>query len=78
MFERLRPHWRKSTWALIIWGGLMAYWLIGYLAPGCDESSRAAQSGCEAGETIGVFMILVVAALGFIVLSLVSLMSRRR
>lgn len=56
----------------------MAYWLIGYAAPGCDESSRAAQSGCEAGTSIGVFMILVVAALGFIIISLIGLMSRRR
>jgi hypothetical protein len=76
--KRLRPHWRKSTWALIVWSALMAYWLIGYSVQGCHESGQAAQSGCEAGTTIGVFMILVVAGLGFIVLSLIWLMSRKK
>lgn len=74
----MRPHWRKTTWALIVWSVLMGYWLISYAAQGCNEAGKAAQSGCEAGTTIGVFMILVVAALGFVVLSLVAMMSRRR
>ncbi len=24
-----RPHWRKMTWAIIVWSVVMAVWIVG-------------------------------------------------
>jgi hypothetical protein len=81
--QKIRPHWRKMTWALIGWTGLMGWWLISYVAESnCSDQvgkyQNAKQTGCEAGTSIGIFMILIVAFLGFVVLGMIWLMSRRR
>jgi Mn2+/Fe2+ NRAMP family transporter len=76
--------WRLSTWALIIWTGLMVAWLVA--AAGSDgancaaEPTRDLREACEAGEAVGtglgVAFILFIWFLGFVVLSLVWVMRR--
>jgi hypothetical protein len=74
---------RKMTWVLLAWTGLMIWWLVSYASStDCSEQTgryqKAAEQGCEAGTSIGVFMILVVAALGFLVLGMIWFMTRRK
>lgn len=84
-----RPHWRKMTWAIIIFSVLMAIWLIGGLA-GADNSSHCAQEAhpylsqenCTAardvGTGIGAALIFSLWFIGFVILSLIWFMTRPR
>jgi hypothetical protein len=77
------PHWRKATWALVIWNVLMLIWLvtgIGAVGNNCAGEAGDALTACQAGTAIGagigVTFIIVIWFIGFIVLGLVWLMSR--
>lgn len=77
------PHWRKATWALLIWNVLMLIWLvtgIGAVGNNCAGESGDALTACQAGTAIGagigVTFIIFIWFIGFIVLGLVWLMSR--
>jgi len=82
-----RPHWRKMTWALIIWSVLMAVWIIGG-ASSADNGSECAQqahryltqSDCtsarDVGTGIAVAGLMVLWFVGFIILSLIWFMTR--
>lgn len=86
--RRLFPKWRKATWALVIWCTLILVWAIaggGSAANECANeagteylSAESAQSACEVGAGIGIILILIIGFFGFIVLSLIWLMSRPR
>jgi hypothetical protein len=77
------PHWRKATWALVIWNILMLAWVvtgIGNLSHNCAGLSGEDLTLCQAGTTIGagigVTFIGMIWFVGFVVLALVWLMSR--
>ncbi len=76
--SRLRPHWRKMTWTLIIWSVILAIWMIaGAGSADCaKEATELERSACEAGTGIGVAIIFVLWLVGFFVLSAIWLMTR--
>jgi putative copper export protein len=76
--RRFPPRWRKMTWALIIWSGLMLAWVIGgTTANKCASYADAAsKSGCQAGTAIGVGLIIGLWFMGFVVLALIWFMTR--
>lgn len=79
---RFLPRWRKATWALAIWVALIAVWIItgvmGASGTSCGPSlsKDLCDSATAIGTGIGVTIVLVIGFLGFVVLSLVWLMSR--
>ena len=84
-----RPHWRKMTWAIVIFSGLMLLWLIVGITS-ADNSSHCAhetsrffsKSDCTAardvGTGIGAAIISTLWFVGFLVLSLIWFMTRPR
>jgi hypothetical protein len=83
VLERTRPHWRKMTWALILWSALMLAWIIDAgVSADCSEQvgryQNAKQSGCEAGTGIGIALLITLWFFGFVVGGLVWFMSRPR
>lgn len=63
--------YRKATWALIVWCVVIALWLVTGLS-----ATHCADQACNAGKGIGAALILFVGFCGFVVLSLIWLMSR--
>lgn len=72
------PRWRKTTWALVIWGLLMLAWVISAAASAdCNNEAKYSDStACGVGTGIAIFLILGVAFAGFLFLSLLWLMTR--
>ena len=72
--------WRKMTWVLNIWNVLFLVWIIAGISDRASEDCPPGDDLCvsasDAGTGIGVALILVLWFLGFIVLSLIWLMSR--
>jgi rubredoxin len=79
--RRLIPRWRKATWAIFLFSLLMLIWVIaaGSASADCSEEEEF-RGACKAGEAvgrgIGVTLVIILWVLGFIVLSLIWLMSR--
>jgi hypothetical protein len=83
-----RPHWRRSTWALIIWTVLILVWVIaggGSAADQCADSTGDAflsaddaQTACNVGAGIGIVIVLFIGFVGFVFLSLIWFMTRTR
>lgn len=81
-----RPHWRKMTWVLIIFTAIMFAWMIGGAIDAqdsaeCDaEPTRELRQICEdatdVGTGIGIGLIFVLWFIGFVILSLIWLMTR--
>jgi hypothetical protein len=75
-------HWRKATWALVIWDAFMVLWLATVLRGefSCDRETGAARAVCDAGASIGMSLgpslVGVVWFTGFIILGLIWLVSR--
>jgi hypothetical protein len=82
-------HWRKMTWAIVVWSGAMLAWLIGSVssssANDCTTDFGAAsgfltkQACLDAsggGIGVGVALISSLWFLGVVVLSLIWFMSR--
>jgi hypothetical protein len=82
-----RPHWRKMTWAIIVWCALIVIWAIAggsSAANDCANQSgsafltaKDAQNACDAGAGIGVAVILFIGFIGFVFLSLIWFMTGR-
>jgi len=72
------PRWRKATWALIVWSlGIFAWFIVGLSSRGCqEEEGGIKQTVCEVGTGVGIAVILLIGFMGFVVLSLIWLMSR--
>lgn len=72
------PWWRKATWALVVWSGIIAAWAIGGAAGNDCGSERTElnQSACKAGTGLGVAFILFIGFCGFVILALIWLMTR--
>lgn len=76
--SRKFPHWRKMTWALIVWTVIMVTWMIGgsvSAQKGCDPNYQGA---CNTGTAIGVGLLIGLWFLGFVVLSLIWFMTRSK
>lgn len=77
-------HWRKMTWVLIFWCGLIIAWAVGAAgSTHCSDqtgdqflSRQDAQSACEAGTGVGVALILFVGFFGFVFFSLIWFMTK--
>jgi hypothetical protein len=72
------PKWRKATWGLVIWSGLCVLWLVTGLS-NVSQISTANEyeaAGAAIGTGIGVTLIFMVWFFGFVVGSLIWLMSR--
>lgn len=73
--------WRKMTWAIVLWSGLMLAWLIGGLSAVGDlpaPGTAAEEAGAAIGTGIGVTFIFGIWFLGFIVLAIIWFMTRPR
>lgn len=80
--------WRKMTWVILVFTGLMLVLTGGIIATGIDVGRECAEyapntperSGCETGSVIGsglgVTALFCVWFLGFIILSIIWFMSR--
>jgi hypothetical protein len=80
---RFIPHWRKATWVVVIWTVLMAVWIasgISATSNNCAGKTGSDLSACQAGTAIGggiaVTFLFLVWFIGFVVFSLIWLMSR--
>lgn len=81
-------HWRKMTWVLIVWCGLILLWAIvggANSASTCANqtgsaylSAQAAKNACDAGTGIGVALILLIGFFGFVFFSIIWFMTRPR
>jgi hypothetical protein len=84
--RRWFPRWRKMTWVLLIWTGLILAWVIGASASTGDDvddcvaegflTRQECQDSIDAGTGIGVFLVLIFGFIGFMVFGLIWLMSR--
>jgi predicted small integral membrane protein len=72
------PKWRKATWGLVIWSGLCVLWLVTGLnnVSQMQTGNEYEAAGAAIGTGIGVTLIFMVWFFGFVVGSLVWLMSR--
>jgi len=72
--------WRKMTWLLLIFSGVMFAWMAAAVSQAdCEEEiSGASQAGCEAGTGIGVILLFFIWLIGFLVLSVIWFMTRRQ
>jgi len=78
--------WRKMTWALIVWTGLILVWMVEGGSSAASEcaketgdgflSASDAQAACEAGAGLGVLFIALIGFFGFVFLSLIWFMTR--
>lgn len=77
---RMRRRWRKATWALVVWSiGITIWFIVGLSSRDCqDEDGTIKATTCEIGTAVGISTIAVIGFMGFIVLSLIWLMSRPR
>ena len=82
-----RPHWRKMTWAILIWSILMAVWIISAIASAnparsCVRYAAGNVHTCEAFSTAGtgiaVVVLVILWAFVFGILSLIWLMTKPR
>jgi hypothetical protein len=76
-------HWRKATWALAIFNVLMLIWLIAGIASTGGNATNCGsldQQTCNAAANVGtgiaVTMMIIIWFIGFVVFSLIWLMSR--
>lgn len=79
------PHWRKATWAIVIWTVLMALWVVtgvGSVSNNCAGQAGDQLAACQAGTAIGggiaVTFLIMLWFIGFVVLALIWFMSRAK
>jgi hypothetical protein len=74
--------WRKMSWVLTIWNVLFAIWIIAGISDrasqNCPTGDSLCQNASDTGTGIGVALILILWFIGFVVLSLIWIMSRPR
>jgi hypothetical protein len=86
---RIIPRWRKMTWVLNVWNVVFLVWIISGIAnrpsKNCATdpdvlkgiiSKHACETASNVGTGLGVTAVIVFWFLGFIILSLIWLMSR--
>ncbi len=81
---RLRPHWRKMTWVVLIWNILMVIWIVTGIATApngsncADLTQQSCQAATDVGTGIGVILIVIIWALVDIILGIVWLVTKPR
>jgi len=78
-------HWRKMTWALIVWTVVLGAWVIAGAATATGDAKncgtltqKACNDASDAGTAIGVGLLVFLWFMGFVALSIVWLMTRPR
>lgn len=70
------------SWVLILWNVIFLVWIIGAVADRpseeCPPGDSLCQDASDVGTGLGVSIILVLWFMGFVVLSLVWFMTRRK
>jgi hypothetical protein len=73
---------RISSWLIVIWTALFAIWIIAAIASrpstDCVSGDQLCQDASDAGTGIGVGILFFLWFLGFVVLSLIWLMTRTK
>jgi hypothetical protein len=79
------PHWRKMTWAIVIWTVWSVFWVatgVGAVSNSCAGKVGTDLSTCQAataaGGGIGVTFIFFIWFIVFVVLSIIWFMTRGR
>ncbi len=81
---RIRPHWRKMSWVVLIWNVLMVVWIIvgvagSHNAQNCTASGLS-QQACNAannvGTAVGVGIIIVIWLVGDFILGILWLVTK--
>jgi hypothetical protein len=84
---RLRPHWRKMTWVLILWVALVVLFIVGINNVDDQTIQECLEDGtsrelCELGDDFaaGVWTAIGVIGgfMGFVVLGIIWLMTKPR
>jgi len=74
--------WRKMTWVLNIWNAIFLIWIIvgvnDRASKNCAPTDTLCKDASDAGTGIGVALIILLWFLGFVVLSIVWFMTRRK
>lgn len=74
--------WRKMTWVINVWNVIFLVWIITGIADRASKNCPAGDTLCknasDVGTGIGVAVIILLWFLGFVVLSIVWFMTRRR
>jgi hypothetical protein len=84
-----RPHWRKMTWAIVLWCALIVIWaVVGSTSANHQDlhqclsggflSRQDCQNAANAGTGVGVALVLFIGFIGFVFLSLIWFMTGRR
>ncbi len=79
---RIRPHWRKMTWAVLIFNIIMLIWLVFGVAAASHPSNcgtlstQTCQAATDVGAGIGAFVVIVLWALGDVILGVLWLVTR--
>ena len=78
--------WRKMTWTILVWTGLIVAWMVSAGGSTADEASKCTDStflsaaDCEtatsAGGGLAIMLIGFVGFVGFVALALVWFMTR--
>ncbi|WP_217924919.1 hypothetical protein [Miltoncostaea oceani] len=78
---RLIPR-RVSSWLIVIWSALFAIWIIAGISSrpstDCPPGDQLCVDASDTGTAIGVGLIIVLWFIGFVVLSLIWLMTRSK
>lgn len=77
------PHWRIFTWVILAFNVIMLVWVVSGAATGesCSGKTGDELSLCEAGQAgtgIGVFLVILLWALGDIILGVLWLITKPR
>lgn len=72
--------WRKMTWAILIFSGLMLAWMIsaGGASADCPPGDDACALGEDVGRGIAGTLIFGLWLVGFLILSVIWFMTRRQ
>src|SRR5262245_64200173 len=74
--------WRKMTWVIVMFSGLMLGWIIAAgvarASKDCPQGDELCINASDVGTAVGVGLIILFWFLGFVVLALVWLMTRPR
>src|SRR4051794_32098355 len=73
--------WRKMTWVLNVWNVIFLIWIIAAIAArpsqDCAPGDQLCINASDAGTGIGIGLLFVLWFLGFVILALVWVMTRR-
>ena len=81
---KIRPHWRKMTWVVLLFNAIMLVWLIAGVAtathnPACNGLSQSTcQAATDVGASIGAGLIIGLWLAGDVILGILWLVTHGR